>query len=266
VTEQDRAYIEALRNLWGPGYWVTWQPSLRLRLGEIGVTSHGQFVPTDHLEKLKIAFGVISGTSRDTLTYQSAGGVSVRFKGAGATASEFKAVLAADAGALVEFHKENGFLVSLDGLAESRIDSMSALAKGIVDRFLAGKWNKEWLVVSHLVTARSGTVLASSAPDSRVELKVSSGLGQGLMKVADLSANVSVASSNAVGLQITATELTPFFRTLAVREDWLRRVEVQVGAKQPFRVLLTDQLRDELIDEAGEEPDVVLADVDQGRS
>jgi hypothetical protein len=237
-----------------------------LRLGEIGIASHGQFVPTDHLANIKIAFVVNSADSRDTLTYQSAGGVSVTFKGAGATASGFKAVLPADAGALVEFKKDNGFLLSLGGLSESRIESLSALAKGIVDRFLAGKWNKEWLVVSHLVTARSGTILASSAPNSRVELKVSSSLGHGPAKLADLSANVSVASSNAVGLQITATGMTPFFRTLALREDWLRRLEVQVGTKQPFRVLQSDRLREELMDEAGDEPEVVLDNVDQGRA
>jgi hypothetical protein len=260
-----RIYIDSMHDFWGKGYWITWHPSVRLRLGEVGAVRDGQLVAISSLKSLKIDHDTTPAQSRDQITYSSAGSVSFTFKAAGDPGQGFQFLMPAQAGALIEFEKENSLVVALRDLAETRIVDLPELAKAVVERYLAGDWQADFAVVTHLVRAGSGTLLASTASGSRVELFAQAALGQGPATIADLSANVGVAHSDALELQVLGQGLTPFFRVLRLKERWLGGVKVRFGDNQPFRTSKsrTSSEYRELLEEAMDEPDEVLGELDQ---
>jgi hypothetical protein len=266
MPEMYRIYINSMHDFWGEGYWVTWHPSVRLRLGEVGAVKGGQLVTVGSLEGMRIPYDATPAQSRDQLTYSSAGGVSFTFKAAGEPGPAFQILAQAQAGALITFKGENSLVVSLRDLAETRIVDLPQLAKAVVERYLAGDWQADFAVVTHLVTAGSGTLLASTVGGSQVELLATAAIGQGPVTIADLSANVAVARSDALELQLLGQGLTPFFRVLRLKEGWLGGIKVRFGDAQPFRTskARTSGEYQELLEEAMDEPEEVLEDLDQG--
>jgi hypothetical protein len=266
VRKLYRTYVEALHKAWSEGYWVTWQPSVRLKLGDIGTVRGGQLVPIADLSAIGVTIEQRPGDSRDQLTYDGAGSASVTFKTAGTTPQGFQALAAADAGALVTFSRENALVLALRGLAEARVDNVPALAKPLVQQYWKGWWRKDYAVVTHLVTAASATILASAGADARVELRASATLGQGPLQLADLSANIGVASASRMGLQITAEQLTPFFRVLRLKPRWWGGVEERYGDPQGRLGAKPVPVPSALLDEAVEAPDDVVEEAVQPAS
>src|SRR3989442_989497 len=110
-----RRYVEAVRDVFGPGYWATWQPSVRMSLGDIGVVEHGAVVQVDKLADQGLAFDVHPASTEDSVTYRSDDGIRVTFKAAGEAADKLFALTAADAGAVVDFGHNGGVLLDLSG-------------------------------------------------------------------------------------------------------------------------------------------------------
>jgi hypothetical protein len=127
----------------------------------------------------------------------------------------------------------------------------------------ADRWPEEQLVVTHLLTAETGTVLASTQSNSRAELRLKRDVPN-LPVAADVSAGFEVANSESMTLQVTGRGLTPVARVFGTQKPLLGRMKTVYGTVQPFR---TGQLDDaafaDLLDEAAEEPEVVLGEMDQ---
>jgi hypothetical protein len=267
MTKLFERYVRGMHDLWGAGYWVTWQPSVRLHLGDIGDTSGGQFVPIDDLKRRAISFEAVPADSRDSLTFQSEGGVDISF-GAGAGAPvELSALVGLDVGAqaTVEFVRDDAFLVVLRELAETRLASQPELAKTLVQRHAAGDWEDDQAVVSHLVRG-SGIVLASSTAGTRVDISAGAkGELLVLMKLVGASVEGGVSRTGALDLHVAGADLTPYFRVMRLRRDWLHRLRIRYGDSQPFREVRaqTSTAFHELLEEATDEPEAVVEEVDQ---
>jgi hypothetical protein len=161
-------YARAMRDLWGPSYWSTWQPSVRLRLGDVGTVEKGDFVPIDDLASKEIEIAQVRAGERDDLLYDSNGKARVEFKATGALAQGFSALTAADAGARISFQDGATVFVSLKGLRETRLRNIPEVAKKVVHEAWNGWWQKDFAVVTHLVTASSGTILIASEHEANV--------------------------------------------------------------------------------------------------
>src|ERR1700743_3017800 len=99
-------YMQAMRRLWGPGYWITWQPNTRLKIGDIGAIVKNELILVDNLTARGIKFSSVVTNVRDELTYDSNGHAAVSMKLAGQTDSAFAALTTAEAGAKVSFGKD----------------------------------------------------------------------------------------------------------------------------------------------------------------
>lgn len=246
-----------MQSLWEAGYWVTWQPSVRWNLGDVGAIERGVLIHIDDLATFGVHYATQPGVSKDRLTYSSQGNVALTFKLAGQVAQGFHALGAADAGVLVEFSKDEALVVSLRGVAESQVRSVPELAAQIVKLYLADRWKQDYAAVTHLVSAQSGTILASSGNGSAVELRAQAAVGSGPVEIGDLSAGMSVARSHNLGLAVVGANLTPLFRVVRLKDSWLTDPRV-VFARQRVRGARPEAAPTELLEQARDEWDAVL--------
>ena len=140
LTMESTQFIRALGSVWGDGYWVTWQPSVRHRLGDIGVIEGPALVPITNLTEKGIDSPGSIAETRDDLVWRSESGVDVSFSISGETAPELSAVVQGGGRALVQFSGENGLLVAYHGLAETRLLNQPALAQEMLRRYWLAAW------------------------------------------------------------------------------------------------------------------------------
>ncbi|MEU2655730.1 hypothetical protein ABZ615_10410 [Streptomyces sp. NPDC007325] len=222
--------------------------------------SADSLVPIGTLAENGITATSVTPSTRDELSWSTQGQVEVTFKGAGKPgAGVFSALADAEAGALVTFKRANAVLVSYRGLSESRLASQPALAAEMVRRYWAGTWPREWCVVSHLVQAEQGTVLAGGESGSAVELAARATIGPAPAVIADLSAKLKVARSQGLALEHLGEAMTPFFRVLRLRRRFLNGVEAEFGS--PKHRTASEKPRaipQGIVEEAHDDPEAVL--------
>lgn len=259
MPDPTRSFIRELSGLWGPGYWVTWHPSARHVLGEIGTKSGSSLVAISSLDEHGIDSASVAPDTRNELTLRTKDQVNVVFKTAGQAGGPFTALADAQAGAFVEFGHADSVLVAYRGLVEKRLTSQPALAAELVRRHLAGTWPLEWCVVSHLVTAEHATVLIGGKKGASAELAAQAALGPGPLALADLATRMGVARSTGLALELIGEKVTPFFRVLKLSRKFMRGLKPEyVRVRQPPSDLLAAAL-----DDIRNDPGVALESVAQ---
>lgn len=101
-----REYMRAMRELWGGAHWITWQPNIRLRLGDIGAIDRGELILIDNLASRGIPFSAVAEKGGDELVYDSNGKATVSIKLSGQVDVAFGSLMLTDAGAKVSFGNE----------------------------------------------------------------------------------------------------------------------------------------------------------------
>lgn len=259
-----RRYVEAIRSLFGKTYWATWEPSVRHTLGEIGIVEHGTLIGIDHLKDHGIALTPEPVAQKDQETYRSDRSVKVTMKAAGSVVAGLQILGDAEAGAVVEFGREGGVLMDLTGVSHSRLPRQPALARYVVQEWREGRWPEHQCIVTQIVSAEKGTILASWGGHGRAELRFAAAPGAAIPVDGNLSAGFSVAHAQGLGVRIAGEALTPVFRVLGLKRTWLGRIKTIYGNVQPFRTGgLDENSFRQLLDEAGDEPEVVLGELDQ---
>jgi len=229
-------------------------------LGDVGGIEKGAFTRTDGLSHHGVDLKAEAGSAWASLTYDSGGAVAVTFKVSGDAPHGFQGLAQADAGALVRFGTEHGVLSVYDHLCERRVQRLDPLAAKLIEWFWAGRWPENRAVVTHVVSARSATILVGGASGALAELRADAAVGAGPTTLAQLGANVAVAHRDHIGFELVSTNLTPFFRLVRLRRNWLGRVSARYGrglelARRPMPV--------EVMEEALEEPASVFEEFDQ---
>jgi len=209
------------------GYRATWLPGAAVALGQVGVLDAGSLTHETSLPALGIEMPVTEqGLPEGSLDVTSNEGVSVLFKAAGAIDERFRAVGTAEAGALVQFSRENAVVVELKGVRSHRFVELRAVKAALLDAVVAAddqaRWERDWMVVTEVVVAETATVLVSSSSSARVELRATGSVTpQGL---ADAELRSIPAYRHDVGTLVVAERgLTPLYKALRVRRNfwWL---------------------------------------------
>jgi hypothetical protein len=220
-----RQYMQAMRRLWGSGYWITWQPNTRLQLGDVGALINNQLIIVDNLAARGIKFSTVVANVRDELVYDSNGHASVSMKLAGQIDPVFAALTLAEAGAKVSFGTDASVFVALVGVRETRMASVPDLTAEIVAQYWKGWWQPEYVVITHLVQARAGTILVAAEQGSSVEFRARSGVGVDQLRLADLATSVQVAHSRGLGYQLVCHDtLTPFSHAIGLKRSFLNEL------------------------------------------
>jgi hypothetical protein len=150
--------------------------------------------------------------------YASAGGAEIKFytdadlAGAGATIGQ------SSAKASVFFNRANAIVFVAKRCKTALIDRQDQLGREILALYEAGKWPKDHVIITELITAESATILVSSTAGAKVDFSATSQVAPLSLSLVDASAGLQIASSSGVATQIVAAKhLTPLFRASGVR-------------------------------------------------
>ncbi|MZF83883.1 hypothetical protein [Streptomyces sp. SID5643] len=259
MKDSYRLYRRAVDDVW-KGWWVSWPLSARVELGQVLENADGRVRPAGVLSDRGIAFTSRPGTPHNDYTYDTQGSASVRFKAAGVAADGFTALAVADFGAQVTFEKDDAVLVVYRGLTESGVSDVRSLAAALVRRGW-DDWDGTLLAVTDVVSAASGTVLTAAEAGAVAELRLQAGAGQAQLGLADLASRASVAGRRRLGLEWLGTDSTPFFRVVRLRKNWFGKVTKDYGPRQPGRGAAPVPVPPVLLEEAQDDPQVVLETV-----
>lgn len=211
----------------GTGYHATWLPNVRLEVGQIGVMSaHGFDHRTNATEKLGLQVALRRKPAfKTTLNLMSGDGVSLE-------------VNVGEAGRKVSvgFGKNNSYLIQLAGCEAVQGLDLEKLADAMRDAWIDQLWEEELVVITEVVSARTGSVLVSASSGAALNLDLAGPGDAAVPVLADFAANMTVTrQSGSITSVLGERGLTPLFKAMRLQRRWWgqpRPVEVR-GSLEP---------------------------------
>lgn len=234
----SQPYIEYAKQISsGLRYGATWTPGTPLRLGQVGTFESGIFVPRGHIESFDIPFTTETDSTPTSYTYISDAGVLLRFKTKDQSGQSYQSLIEGQAGVAISFSKKHRVVFSATECFENRIADTLSLQAQLTHRFNRKMWQEDWAVVTHLVTAKSATILLSNTDDSVIELEIAGSNIPSSIGLVDISANIALAYSGSMSqLILGAKGLTPLFHTMRLRKQfWSGEPKVVFNKSTLFR-------------------------------
>ncbi|HOY31449.1 MAG TPA: hypothetical protein PKW80_06190 [Bacteroidales bacterium] len=201
-------------------YFATWLPGTPLELGDIGLFKNNEFTKISNLKNEGIVFQIKEDTTKTDLEHMTKGEVSVMTKIAGTVPALGSVLANGDAGFSISFSQENAILFKANGTLSPCISDQIKLGKEIIQRYQQGEWDKDWAVITELVTADSATIIISSSQDAKIELKAKADISTAKLDIADASLNLECAFSKDLYTKIVAEQgITPLFKMKKIRSS-----------------------------------------------
>lgn len=223
----NQRYTRELRD--NLNYTATWLPNVSLSLGDIGVLSRHQFTHRTNLKNLNIPFTEsVLGTGA-TYSYASSGTVTRHMKLAGQAPLPGSALTELDAGITLTFGKQHALVFLATDCRIKSIADQDPLKKAILDAYGANQWERNYVVVTELVVARSTSVIISEGSEGQYELKAKAGLVP-TFEAMNVAGSFSLVHDSQISFNFLAkSSLTPLFRCLGLRLNWFRTDVVTRG-------------------------------------
>jgi len=195
-------YTQAVRHHLHP-LWANWDPSRPVKLGDFGILEDGIFERLSNVASLGIDIGkTIESDADDQKTFTSSDDVRVEITAAGQASANLP--VTAKASMSVAFGSKHAAYFNAAGCDYVMVADKIALAKAVMTLLDAGKWSREWAVVTDLVPAKSTTVIISGAANAKIVLEASGSVPN--INVANANVGLSVVSEANVGYQIVSSK------------------------------------------------------------
>ena len=213
-----RQYTEELREKYG--YLATWLPNIKLKLGDVGILKRDRFEFITSLDDLGISFKTRDISEPADYEYISSDGANIEFNAGANVAGIGTTVGKSSAKASVLFKRANAVVFVAKGCKTTLIEQHDRLGKQIVALYQAGKWPKDHVIITELVTAESATILVSATAGAKIDFSATSQIAPLSLSLAEAAAGLQIASSSGIATQILASrQLTPLFRASGVRRS-----------------------------------------------
>ncbi|WP_316826062.1 hypothetical protein [Pedobacter miscanthi] len=208
-------------------YRATWDPGKPLKLGQVGkLDSFGVFNVYSSLEKEGIPVETEEGSTGE-LDYTSSDSVTISTKLSGSVPAAGSVLTDADAGFSFDFKSDQSIVFQAGDVKTGHITNLGAIEKQILEKYKAGNWNKDWLIISELITAGSATIIISNSSNVKLELKAKAGVATGSLKLTDSSLGLTVAHEQGSTLKyISQKDLTPLYRLVGIVAPWLSATHI----------------------------------------
>jgi len=197
------------------GYFATWDPGTHLAVGDVGLMTGNEFKRWTSLDEKKIPYKKLKDPTPSQKDYQTEGSVTVRAKLQGEPELPGSTLKIAEAGINVKFSKQAAFVFKAVNAYNDTIADLDALGTEILERYDMGKglWKKEWVVITELVRAESGTVIISKSQNGCIDLRAKVGIGLESLNIANGEAGLNVATKRDISVQVIADKgMTPLFK------------------------------------------------------
>lgn len=237
------------------GYLATWLPTTDIRVGDIGRFDGPTFVPTSSLSARGFKFKIYRDKDKGDMKAQVGRKMTLTAKLAGDAMKLAPSIPKAKAGVLISFSEDNSAALSLAGCIEDRIEDQEVLRDRILDLYDRYEWDKDLVVVTHVVRARKATVLVSEKGGANFALTASASAKlAGGVELGKLATGFTMASEyNSAYSFVSRSNLTPLFRAFRVTGFWPRVTEAhprgfdwlfRLQAMESTRTTLEPKLRE----------------------
>ena len=205
------------------GYFATWLPNVRVKLGDVGVVREHVFEPVSSLEQMGIAFVIDRDRQTADLDYTSSDAVSIETKVSGAVHDPAATTASADGNISISFSRADAVVFQALGCLTSKIADVKSLGDQILSLYHNEKWDPDHVVVTDLITAAGATILISNGQNAHIDLALKGQAAPAMAKLADANANLTVTRAVGIGTRIVAAAgLTPLFKVAGVRRRFFR--------------------------------------------
>lgn len=217
-----KTYLRALHKKFG--YRATWSPGTPLKIGDVGVINgDGVFSPVGTLESMGITGAdVRPGSTLESLNFNSSSGVSIALKASGQAAPTGSHLTEAEAGFSISFSKESAIVFRASNPKEEIILTGN-IGQQILQKYENGEWNKDYVVITSLVSAEATTVIISGESGGQIDISASGKADVSDADLASADGSLDVKWSNKISEQIVGKSgLTPLYRVHGIEKRWFR--------------------------------------------
>lgn len=230
------------------GYYATWNPGLPLSLGDFGVLEGNIFRKISNLTEINLNFEIEEDPNESDLEHNSHGNISIKTKVAGSASIPNSSLSINDAGLIIEFGKENSTLFKATHTVSPTIKDVLKIGATIIKLFKAGKWDKNWVVITELVVAKTSTIIISNSSNGLIELKANANVDAVSFDLADAAFNFSVSSSRGLETKIiSGSGLTPLFRIMGIKAFPLTQTKFTAKSVRPIDMVIPETASEETI-------------------
>jgi hypothetical protein len=211
------------------GYRPTWLPNTPIKIGDFGVIENEVFTKEGNLVDLSIPFTTETSENDSRIDLSSEKGIQITTKIAGKVEPKALKLGEADAGFVVEFNDKNSFVFKLMGTKTTIISNLGVVKQIILDRYEAGNWRKEVVVINELIEAKSATILLSGQSGTKIELKAHAAVHTGSMDIGDADLDLKMESGQTLAAEIIGKKgIRPLYRAIGIKKKWF---STEIGSK-----------------------------------
>lgn len=198
-------------------YLASWPPSSRVEVGDIAVMQDRSLERQLSLRDLDIDTAVLHGSEIHDRGWASSGTVKLS-----ANASASGPVHPGVTGGTeceVSFHAKHAILLRAGRSREDSMDRLDRVKREMLRLHNEGKWNSEWVLVTHVVHAGSLLVLVSNQKGASARLSVSGSVGADALALALARSNVTLVGASGMAYEEhSEQDATPLYLAIRVQE------------------------------------------------
>ncbi|MBC8081924.1 MAG: hypothetical protein H7Z21_01825 [Hymenobacter sp.] len=245
----QKQYTKEMKNRFG--YYAAWDPGIPCALGDIGVLKNNVFTRLGSLTEQGIPFEALLDTTPVDMDYESRGSVTTTLKASGAATPTGSGLGQLDAGIIIEFSKANAVVFRAQSCLTHQLKDTIRLGAAVLEQFRAGRWDKNWVVITSLVEAKSATIVISKQAQGKIELKATANISAPKLDVADGSFAFAQSFVRGIDTKIIAQAgLTPLFNVMGIKNTLFAppafKVQGVDGMSRLTPQLATDDLKDSI--------------------
>src|SRR5712691_11549941 len=151
---------------------ANWEPTQPIKLGDFGILDGEAFQRIGNIADQKLNIGkVIKDEIGDQKIFSSRGNTTLAFHAKGSSAND--PAVTVNANIEISFSAEDAAFFNAAACSYSIVGDKAALGAQIMKAHDAGSWQREWAVVTDLVTAKSTTIVISGSTSGNVVLEAS---------------------------------------------------------------------------------------------
>jgi len=206
------------------GYRATWSPGTPLKIGDVGeIDNDGVFRPVGTLDGMGITGAdVRAGSQLENMEFTSNKGVSIATKAKGQAPAVGTHLTEAEAGFSINFSSDSAIVFRASQPSEDIIVNTGNIGQQILEKFNAGSWDKNYMVITSLVHAEAATIIISGDKGGQIDISASGKAQVADSDLANADVSLDVKFSNKVSEKIVGAKgLTPLYRVHGIKKRFL---------------------------------------------
>ncbi|MEL6651753.1 MAG: hypothetical protein AAFQ87_13205 [Bacteroidota bacterium] len=197
---------------------ANWELSKNLNLGDVGYINNGVFELQTTLQAEGIDFKVRRGQKeKGKLDLSSEKGVHVHPK-FDASGNAQVIELNGEAVFEIEFQREKSYVFRADGVRIDVIENMAAVKREVIKRFEAGGWEKEYAIITEIMTADAVSLLIAGDSGIRTVLSAKGNFDVSDLDIANADIGFQAQSNKKLSLEVLGKKGTnPLYKAMGLK-------------------------------------------------